>query len=227
MTPDNHPCPHKCGCKYTSTRSNDIKKHVTTRASHRTCTSECPSHHLLTQAIIRVETPGSIAAKQEKRRSRPTVRGGQKRQIAQEPTVPDPKVRCVLDPSRRVETYTDTKGDSSWVTAEGLAPADVKRALECRGLRGYTFSAPRKKDAVRIYDWVSRVDPPSRSVHVPQLTQAYVAFFCFQRNGWTVEFETWDVFRRLLLNRSAAEVAGALRGEQVDCIFGGIDLSIQ
>lgn len=56
-----------------------------------------------------------------------------------------------------------------------------------------------------------------------------MAFFCFQdkRNGLTVEFETWENFANLLLEKPAVEVARELAERKIDCVFGTIDLSIE
>jgi len=97
----------------------------------------------------------------QERRKRPAARGREKA------TTPDPKILCILDPTRRVEVYTDTKEDSSWLTATDLVPVDVSQVLECEGLRGYVFPDPKRKDAVRIYDWVSHTYHPLG--FVPQL----------------------------------------------------------
>ena len=54
-----------------------------------------------------------------------------------------------------------------------------------------------------------------------------MAFFCFRRSGWVVEFMTWETFSQVLLHRGVAGTVDVLSGEQIDCVFGGIDLSIQ
>lgn len=74
--------------------------------------------------------------------------------------VPNPKIRCVLDPSRRERNRQGTHLSCSWFTATDLELSDVDRVLKCKGLKGYVFPQP-KKDAVRIYDWVSNIALPS------------------------------------------------------------------
>jgi len=54
-----------------------------------------------------------------------------------------------------------------------------------------------------------------------------VAFFCFRKSGWAVEFMTWGAFSQDLLHRGVAGTVDVLSGEQIDCVFGGIDLSIK
>ena len=52
---------------------------------------------------------------------------------------------------------------------------------------------------------------------------------CFleERNGLTVEFETWENFAHVLLEKPAADVARELAERKIDCVFGTIDLSVQ
>lgn len=38
---------------------------------------------------------------------------------------------------------------------------------------------------------------------------------------------TWEAFSQLLLHDGVAGTVNALSGRQIDCIFGGVDLSIQ
>jgi hypothetical protein len=106
-----------------------------------------------------METPETIARKYEAREAQRTTRGRKKQADIEEPTVPNPKIRCILDPSRRMKTYKDTQAHSSWLTATDLDLLEVRRVLECEELRGYAFPEPRKENAVRIYDWVSIAAP--------------------------------------------------------------------
>lgn len=70
---------------------------------------------------------------------------------------PNPKIRCILDPSRRVKSYNETVGDISWHTLTEISETSVRQVLGCKGLQGYVFPERRKKDAVRIYEWVSGI----------------------------------------------------------------------
>jgi hypothetical protein len=54
-------------------------------------------------------------------------------------------------------------------------------------------------------------------------------FFCFQdeSNECRAEFLTWEEFSVQLIGQLPTEVASSLQKQQIDCVFGGIDLSIQ
>lgn len=67
------------------------------------------------------------------------------------------------------------------------------------------------------------------SCNLRRLAQAYVTFFCFQeeRSTCTVQFQTWEDFSQLLLKETPDALAKMLRRDQIDCVFGTIDLSIQ
>ena len=55
-----------------------------------------------------------------------------------------------------------------------------------------------------------------------------MTFVCFQEraSNCAVEFSTWEAFSDQLVTTPLANVVGALRERQVDCVFGAIDLSI-
>lgn len=126
-------------------------KHLSANArKHRSCVDGCPD----TASTVRVklETPETFLAKQEERRKPPA---------GPEPATSHLKMRCVLDPTRRCKSYSQTAGHVSWLTCSDLLPSTVKEILGCEALEGYAFSVPKDKNSIRLYEWVS-ADSPTR-----------------------------------------------------------------
>lgn len=139
-------CTHQCGCNYTAARKGDLQKHIPTKLKHRSCTSACPHYTDVVWVDIKMESPESFREKLIARNT-PSMEPG--------PTIETVKILCILDPSRREKSYNATVGSASWVTLTDLSLGLVQEVLECGALAGYVFRIPGKKDAVRIYDWVS------------------------------------------------------------------------
>lgn len=107
--------------------------------------------------MVTPETMAKNEAAPKKRR----IRRLEKQQGAPEPEPANWKILCVLDPSRRMGSYGNTKVDASWTTVECLAPERVGELMECEGLHGFVFRQSKRKDVIRIYDWVSNTHLPS------------------------------------------------------------------
>ena len=57
-------CSHTCGpCNYSTLRKREADQHLSTPAEHPCCTQHCPHYLDLSGSGIKVETPGSFAAK--------------------------------------------------------------------------------------------------------------------------------------------------------------------
>jgi hypothetical protein len=154
-------CPHTCGCNYSAHQPRDVTRHIPVFSKHRYCTQSCPHYWDLSRPDIQVETPESFATRQKVKK--PNEKAG----LVVE--VPWARIICILDPSRRAGSFKDTTYDVSWITAAELLPEDVKKVLGCNELKGYVFPVKGRKDAVRIYDWVSATVEPCRkcpSAHV-------------------------------------------------------------
>ena len=137
-------CPHVCGCEYSTNRSNDLKKHMSTQARHRECTRDCPHYAVIFK--IDVETPEGFAAKQLKQPKKSPVPTA---------TTGPAKLLCILDPTRREKSCEDTDSLASWFTVHDLPLDAVKAILGCERLKGYVFPVRREKQSIRVYDWVS------------------------------------------------------------------------
>jgi hypothetical protein len=147
-------CSHTCGpCSYSGHWKREANQHLSVPAKHPHCTQDCPRYWNLSGSGIKVETPESFEAKMV----------GSKRQAskAQKP-IGKSKILCILDPSRRATSSKETSHNVSWMTINSLPSEVVKRVLDCTELKGYAFPVCGKKDALRIYDWVSAATASSR-----------------------------------------------------------------
>ena len=155
-------CTHTCGCDYSAPK-REVRRHISTLRRHPHCAQGCPHYGDLSRPGIRIETPESFATRQEMHREKSSGKA--------EPMVETSRILCILDPSRRAGSLKDTTYDVSWITAAELSPEEVKRVLRCSELNGYVFPIRGRKNAVRIYDWVSATVGPSRRrplAHVPK-----------------------------------------------------------
>ena len=156
-------CSHTCGCTYSSLK-REIRRHIPLPRPHPHCTQDCPHYGDISRPGIRIETPESYVAKQERHREKkPNGEEG--------PVVKTSRILCILDPLRRAGSFKDTTYDVSWITAAELSPEEVKEVLGCSELKGYVFRIRGRKNVVRIYGWVSATVVPCRKcplAHVPE-----------------------------------------------------------